>query len=699
MADPQPCAPGDPRVLADLKDLIEWPTEVRFSPSDARKPRGAGRPVDVVHDREALISQLADEREIRDARRAEYKDTQSWWRHATNKFVPTQELFRELERTTRFPFHRYFRDIEDALDDVAAASDDSVKEVRQLGMRLRGHSGLIKGNREEKKQVQRLFETRLHDPEAAKELEAQFDPQVAVAADQLMGAYQRYFQANGATTDDIRQFWMAATKLRAKDGDYLAFRSTQRIPKIMESMDEAFRTGEIMLDDREYDFQVIAETLFRAHARAKHLAPTWNGVKKIVDSISSEGILPMEHINYFHNYMKEVRYVPDEWQSSMGRFMNKVNDQVLKGHAPEWFKNGDLARMMLSQNYYMNMAWNTGTAIRNFLQPLTTVYPLVGEKHFAGALVTATKAVIHGDLEKYVQLGVISLDHEPAANRAIRDAMAASTGRVSGGNKLLDFNNWIKESGWKWFRSSESFNRILAYEAVKEKALESGEKFMARSLNFDEFWEASRLDYFDKRDGPITNEMRRLLVDKGDLAQVAHIMGKHGVRDTQFMYRKGNQPQIMQGTIARVLGQYGTWPAWYASYLSKVATNGTTQNRLTHGARWIAANAAVMTAATEVFGVDMAKWGFFSPLGYNGGPFFELAGNLKSGLDVAMGSKDPVDRIQAGRLKLAYQQAVPFVPWAAGRNFHDAAQALLDDDWKTASKRFLGFQPTEETKR
>lgn len=697
MADPTNCAPGDPRVEADLADFVNWDPEVRFTPDDATHPRGAGVAVDAAFDSDALAEQLALEAQVRAERRAFFSDKQPWYSHAVNWVRIPQELFRSFERYTNVPFYSWFRRVEDALDDVDLATTDPVKEIRTLAQRLRPtEGGVFSGNREEKKQVQRLFEARLHDPVAARELENNLPPGVVVAADQLDGIYRRYFSSQDFTDEEISDFFKTFMSVRERDGDYLGYKLRGRIPKIMQSLDQEFRTGEIMLDAREWDFQVLGEQIIRAHARVKHLGPAWNMVKAQVDAFEAEGVVSPDLLAHMHSYLDQVRHAPDHWQISMARFMNKTTEQLFGRRLPD---NGslDMVQWFLSTNYFVNMAWNTGVAIRNFMQPLITSYPILGERFAWQGYHAAWKATRDAKLlDRYAKRGVITRDTEPLQANAIRESMnAVGANRIVAGGQAQEFWNWYHEKGWTMFRSAENVNRIMSYQGMVDRATHFGKQYLNRKITWNQFVEASRLDSMDSIAGPITNQMRSLL-DAGDLEQASHLMGLQFTRNTQFVYKRGNTPYVMQSTVGRLFGQYGTWPAWYASYLSNMAMKGSIRNRVTQAARWGAANSAILYGASEVFGVDMARWSFFSPMGYMGGPFTEVARGAIAQAQVLSGSTDPVDRINAGRFLNSYQQVVPHVPWGMGRNVRDAVAAAQQDDWATAAKRFLGFQPAPE---
>jgi len=686
----------------DLVELAQQDPVVAFTPEDARKPRGAGVALDSATDETAEATEAAMEAEARAERLKYYEDKQPWYSHAVNFFRVPQETFRSIERHSRVPLHTMFRHVEDGLDEVAQAVTDPIKEVRHIVRNLKSQQStfyqkLIHGNREEKKQVQRLFEERFHNPQAALELEKKMHPQIAEAATQLKGVYQRYWNSQGLSNEEIDAFLKVSPFIREHDGDYLAFKSEygSRIPKMMYTLEDAFKTGEIMLDSREWDFQKIATTLITTDARQRKLAPAWNMVKSQMDFFARDRIVPGDVLNIFHGYMDEVRYVPDTLQIALARSFNKVT-QKLVGKELTTENSFSVVPAFLEMNYYSNMAWNTGTAIRNFMQPWMTTYPIMGEKWAWKGYETAAKAMRDPKiLDYYAKLGVITRDVEPMAASSIRGAMrkaGAAGGRP--GHEPLD---WMRDHAWTMFRSAENVNRIMSYDAMVQRAGHYGKMFASGKIKFKDFHELSKLDWMDDLDGPITLQVRAMM-EGGQAEKAIHLMGLQFVRKTQFVYRRGNAPYAMMGTMGHLLGQYGTWPAWYASYMSDMFFRGSAKNRIAALTRWTGANAAVMVGGSQVFGVEMGNWAFFSPFGYTGGPVVDIARNLKSGADVMMGSQDPVDRIQAARLRHAYTQVIPGVPWRGAIQTKEAFDAILQSDWKTATKRFLGFQPTEETR-
>jgi len=545
----------------------------------------------------------------------------------------------------------------------------------------------------------------MHDPAAAKVLASKMNPQIAVAADNLDGIYKTYFREQGFVDDDVDDFWRAMQSLREKNGDFLAHGQTRKMSKIEKSMEVELRTGEIMMDDREWDFAAIAERLIRTHSKQKHVGPAWNVVKAEFDALDASGTAPVELMGMFEKYMGQVKHAPDHFQITMARAMNQMTQKITGKSLPPGEMRSPV-EAFLTTNYFVNMAWNTGTALRNYMQPVMTVYPILGKTHFGAGYGEAWKAFNSKELmERYAKLGVISRDVEPMAAAAIRQEMGAAGTRITGGGKFQDMKREFTDMGWTAFRSAENSNRIMSYKAMLDSAKEHGKKFMAREISWNQFHEASRLDFLDTLNGPIGIQIRDLM-HAGKLEKAAHIMALRFTEKTQFIYRRGNTPLIMQSTVGRLLGQYGTWPSWYTSYMGDMVFQGSRKNRLKSVSRWVGANAAIMGVGSQVFGVDTARWAFFSPMGYAGGPIKDLAVNSAAALSSpgtvtpkSWGlptSEDPVTVLNASRAKEGYKQFTPLVPWGGMRNMKLSYEALLDEDWATAAKRFAGFSPLKE---
>jgi len=709
---PSDCAPGGPRIDADLEDFVHWGEDMRFTPDDAKHPRG-GEP-------EYVLGPGSDEDVAMEAfHRGEpfytRSDEQGFMSQAFNSFKVRSELFKELEARTKIPFWKWYDAIESARSDVDLAKSATIKELDEWGRGLR--------NKNERQQAQMLIEAK-YGREGFPELSEKVNPRVVKAAEELEGVYRRYFENNGVSAADVDEFFRAFPQVRQHDGEFSVYSTHQTaIPKLMTFMSKQFKTGEAgILDNREYDAWAIGRKIISAHANQTYLMPAWEATSRQAKAYASTGQIPGELFDYFTEYTKEVRHVPDHMQQSLTRFVSKVNKQLFGGKLPIG-DNFDVASSLLGWNYYANMAWNPGIAMRNYLQTVMTTYPLAGEKYLAEGLAFYAKGVRGGKhqgqeiADLMTRRGVLTRDNIPEAVYAMRDKMR-ETGGDTGllGGKASDVANWMIEKGWMFHRSAENLNRTTAYWSMYRRTEDFGQMFMDKKINWEQFVEKSHLDFLDvKGGGPFVEKVKGLMMS-GDLEKAAHTVGLASVARTQFVYSAGNNAYAFSGTMGRMLGQFSTWPTWYGHYIGSMFTRGTTKNKVAMLGRWTAANAAVFYGAKEVFGTDTAKWTFFSPFGYQGGPLAQMGIQAMTAGGSAMGEgkvpfigmldpitgmsqspDDPVARIQQGRLMKSYQQVIPGVPWSALRTgdrlWGDIAN---EESWQNMTKHFLGFQAADE---
>jgi hypothetical protein len=373
----------------------------------------------------------------------------------------------------------------------------------------------------------------------------------------------------------------------------------------------------------------------------------------------------------------------------------------------------DLVSMLVGWNYQANLAWNPGAVLRQFMQPMQTVVPDMG----LGSTMKAMKKSIgwykSEELQKYYEArGVVTRDVMHERFREIDEAMRRLQpgGTLGAAKDLMDF---LRTKGTTAFKKADDFNRIVAYEAQVEHAKKPAADFMAKKIGWVDFVERSKLDRLDAVDGPFTQVIKDYMT-AGNVEGALHEMGFKFMRDTQFIYTRGNNPYVLQSTVGRFLGQYGTWPAQYGEYLRNMFIRGSRANRLKALGRWTAVNGALVAGASQVFGVEMGKWSFFSPMGYTGGPFLEMAQQASSASSLVMSGQvdvgksmekwnlaaskdaDPVDRLQASRLRdNLYKQTVP-LPWGQLRRTIESFEMMWNADYAEAAKRFMSLPSTRE---
>jgi hypothetical protein len=704
--DPKDCAPSDPRRNADLKDLIgPFPENVRFDAENARKITGQAVDLEMAESAGAYAEHKMLSGVARAEHQAVYDDKQGAFSNIGNWFRTPFSLFPALERHTKIPFaSEMYNPVEAAIDTAERLVSPAIDELHALGAFFRTPPALGKFgkkalgiSRNERADVQRMFEAKYVDTATYDAMKAKFPPHIAEATEQYEGILRRYFvDAAGFKEDDFQSFFHQFPIIRKADGDFTKARKLIRSNPMMESIADSMRSGETMLDSRSYDFFQIGTWLVRSYAQNRLVRPQVRQARRLLAALDKDKAVQGDHLGLAIRYLDTVEYMPDEVQVSIARAYGKIYKLVTGNPMPP--KDAlNFVPGFLSVNYFANMAFSPGVAIRNFMQPLTTTYPIIGAKDtkagFDMALRVLTGKDVQGmpGLDFFRDRNVITRSVRPMQGDALRQSMSVATDKIQAGTHLSNALRKGQTAGWWMFKGAEDTNRILSYWGMHVRSERFAKQYVKGKISFKQYKEMSKLDMIG--DDVLFDRIQAVL-GTGDVGQAAHLQALHFTNHTQFIYRRGNNPRILQSTVGRLLGQYGTWPSWYANYMQSMLLKGSYKNRIKTATRWTAANGAIVLGGSQVLGVDLTKWAFFSPLGYQGGPHFEMGGQALSAINVAAGSKDPADRINAARLPQAYQQLLP-IPFAASRGFRDGIEAGMNEDWPLAFKRILGFPPAK----
>jgi hypothetical protein len=649
------CYPADPRRNKDLEELFPEGPGHRFEPDDASGPASPDM------DEDEMMRAMRDE-----AVRPTFTDKAGGMAHLGRFLRPTNGMLKDLQEATGIPFWTWYRHVE--LGREAAEKFLAEPSFTLLPQVFKGFK------RSEEEMVQILMEAR-HTPRYD-ELAKQYGEKVATAEGKLWGLYTDYFAKAGLSPEDVGELVTdVIPNIRKKGGDFRGYTATRgHIPKIGKVLDKALRTGEINTA-RELNARVIAKQVFRAVATEQFMAPHWNLAVSQFKQLAKDMPAPLADI--FHRYLGEARHVPDPFQVGLS---NSYKATVAKLSENKLFKKLGLANHLSKDetldlvgfftglNYQLNLGWNIGAIIRQYMQPLQTVAPILGINSMMRGKKAAIKWLRDESLQKfYEQRGVVTRDIQHERFRDINEAMSKfrPEGIAGKAKEALDF---FREKGTVYFKKGDDFNRVVAYASMAEHATPWAEKFVKGQVDWSTFLQRSKLDMLDVENGPLVQIVKKAM-EAGRVDEAVHEMAREFTRNTQFIYSRGNNPYFMQSTMGRFLGQYGTWPVQYVEFMRNMFTRGSYRNRLESFARWTAVNSAIVYGAGQAFGVEMSRWSFFAPMSYQGGPFMEmtiqgastvglastgsldLKKSLQKGTFVADSGEgvDPVDRINAAR--------------------------------------------------
>ncbi|MHA1592046.1 MAG: hypothetical protein ACTSUP_06220, partial [Candidatus Heimdallarchaeaceae archaeon] len=341
---------------------------------------------------------------------------------------------------------------------------------------------------------------------------------------------------------------------------------------------------------------------------AKTVANFTEAVNKAIDK-TTFGLAPKRHENVFYEKARIkgekdlVRY--EETRRAPGFFDIE--------HA---FSN--IVDMHLKLSYAGALGAKPMAIIRNMIQPMITVLPIVGGESYAYGL---SKALTKSGWNEAKAKGILMDDYMPLPGEI----------QYSPGSLVEQVAYWTLKP-YKW---SDSMNRCVSYHAMKHNVLKHGERYLDAVDNMKhpseiiglkkKFIQDADIEYFHP--ALIRNEVTPLLKAR-DINGIAERMGRHLSDYTQYVYRKANAPVLMKGNAGKLFGQFGTWPSWYLEHLRSMALRGSKVNRAKRLAIWGGVNLAVANIGAGAFGIDLNRYLFLNPLSWSGGLAVSLVSDI-----------------------------------------------------------------------
>lgn len=601
------------------------------------------------------------------------------------------EVFKTLQRETGIPFYTWWMQIEGG----------RLAQNRFMAPFERQIKTLAKGlTAEERTQVSSLAESHLAEMPGWRDAWAHAPEKVKLRAEAYETWLKNAFDGAGYTQQQRDAWLKALPKIRQAEGEYhRAFPSD--IPPNLQGMQHlADRNRGLTLNERNMDFYSVGRRLLRAMSNEKHMAPMYNSAKqKMLPFLRSEsqgGIpgLPDYARRLWWSYMREVQHIPDDFTRESAAVVNRM---FVKGFGrnpltPE--QTMDVVSMFTGANAVHNLGFQMGLVLRNLVQPIALNTPLIGVKYTTEGMRMAYAWAVSGkgqeaflarhgitDVRKFFEdRGVVTTLALAGplrdAEQTIGNLVAGEAGKTLA--KTAEFLEW-GTTPYKW---ADDFNKIASWWGQYRKFMDAADKLKRRSIDWEKFVTESALDYRDDNSlGPLHQTVRRSVeqsLASGDgigIEKAARLAAFDFTAATQFLYTRGNVPLFMQSGKGRLLGQYGTWPAYYSSYLAKMVRRGASRGRKLEAiGAWVATNYALSKVAEDAFGVDFARWLWAAPLGYTGSPMAQLGLDTlqvtsslfaspwevdpETGVPFPV-TRDPVARMAAERLKKNLTQYLP----------------------------------------
>jgi endonuclease YncB( thermonuclease family) len=608
--------------------------------------------------------------------------------------VPMQ-LFKEYQAATGIPFYRWWEQIDHGRTQVTRFTNPVFNQIHALTRGIRPA---------ERQQVGQLFELRYADPAGYAKMHAA-SSELVQKGEGLLDQTMRNFLTEMGLDPEKELKELPYFRKRNVDIKEMRPYESGRPPNPITRKSNAFME-DLPLDEREYDFSVTMKRYARAVAHEKFLAPQWDEINKTMGELMGVSSDPAtEHmIQLFNKHRAEVVHAQDRLGYGMAVSVKNIGKRLGMDFSLE--ESQDIISSITGANYFANLAFNLGVTGRNYLQVLQTVYPVMGAKATAHGVRKALEWRKSPSLRKTMaELDIVNTDTMLEGLSNIQQVLLESdkmTSLAKPFGKVADLMN----KGVAMYQKADDFNKVASYYAQYYHAEKAAQSYL-KDGNWGKFLVDSKLEFRDIRiknpqtgemmDGPLMQRVKGSLA-AGQPKTAAHMMALDFAKESQFMYSRGNVPYAMQSTAGRLLGQYGTWPAWYVEWFGNnmMFRRGSTESNIKNMARWAGVNATLFYGMSEVFGVDFARWTFFAPLSYQGGPLAQVAQQgLAAFGAAASGDDDPVARIQAERLKGAWKQLIP-APIVAGRATLGAVDKAMDGEYAESVKQFLGLPSTKK---
>ena len=207
----------------------------------------------------------------------------------------------------------------------------------------------------------------------------------------------------------------------------------------------------------------------------------------------------------------------------------------------------------------------------------------------------------------------------------------------------------INQIGFRLTLLPDAFESLSAghYFTTKADAMSALTRYGRGEISWNQ---VSKELALGKHYQPVITQFERLAKD-GKTEDAAKYLGRQVVREIVGDFGNASHPSGWGNVVGRVLGQYGQWPIWYRSTLTRMLSRGTVGERIATVMR-LGAYSYAAKRVGDAIGVDLHRLNAFEPLGWMGGP----ATSTIADISTAIKSSGYMQKQAAGRL----QRLLPF---------------------------------------
>lgn len=300
-------------------------------------------------------------------------------------------------------------------------------------------------------------------------------------------------------------------------------------------------------------------------------------------------------------------------RSPLGKFI-KMNEQEMEKQGKNILSN------TMAMTYFSSMGWKPFLAIRNSVQPMTTLAMRIGPDW----TMRAYSDVLEDPkffYDKYRVRGILN-EKPPIVNLAL-----------SNQTKIGKF----AENSFMFFKNSDDVTRAVAYHSA-ELVYDNAVKMLrdVPGMTKSKFFEEAFLD----RIPPNVAEKIWTLTQQGEQGMFAakDALGYHLQNITMFDYSGASTPQMFRGVMGKLFGQFGTYSAGFRANIAEVLRYGTLKQKAMSIATYAAMSSALW-GAFEALKIKTTDFVPFNPMVFTGGPGFDFAINVVKAMDTGFEGK------------------------------------------------------------
>lgn len=151
-------------------------------------------------------------------------------------------------------------------------------------------------------------------------------------------------------------------------------------------------------------------------------------------------------------------------------------------------------------------------------------------------------------------------------------------------------------------------------------------------FNRDEItWKQAKKElYLDKHYEPVKRQFESM-VQAGKDNEAAQFLAGETVRDMVGMFGNASHPYKWGSNWGRLAGQFGNWPLWLRSTVTRMASRGTWGQRISSVAKLTAISWLGVKAGEEL-GIDLSKLNILKSMFWFGGPMESIAEDVHDAL-------------------------------------------------------------------